>query len=138
MLDLDWLHGEDSAVRVYSEATFERKLRKELRIPDDPLPDPWGGVAPVDELLLGQISDLCEGLGLSPRQRLIVLLRAQGWTVREIAAHLEIRRQSVERHYRCIREALGESLSEAENRLPPGAVPHYGWQQTYLDSLRRR
>ncbi|HEY3285377.1 MAG TPA: sigma factor-like helix-turn-helix DNA-binding protein [Armatimonadota bacterium] len=125
-------------LRIYSEETLDRKLRKELLLLDEPAALPGGVEALTNELLLDQLRDLALGLGLSRRQQDILLLRAQGWTVREIADLLGLRRQSVEHHCRGIRDALGDSLEQAENRIPAGRVPHYGWQQVFLDSQRRR
>ena len=125
-----------SEVRVYTEAGFERKLRDERRFL--PKIKPAAGIRWLSgELLRGQFLDLLEGLPIGDRCKQVARLRVDGYTVREIAAILGISRQAVEWHWAKLNELLRPSLEAAEARMIPGRVPWYGWQEVYLESIRR-
>ncbi len=128
----------------YTEGEWERKRRRECKhykmIPLHLLL-----VEPVDtcyslarELLFQQLEDLLEGLDFSPREKEALLLRFQGYTLREIGARLGMSHRGVGRILRRCHQKLGPSLSKAEARLKPERSGHYGWQEVYLQSLRRR
>lgn len=121
---------------AYTEAQFARKLRREACMPL------VVSMAACDEssasmLVRGQLVDLLNGLELTPRQREVALLRYDGYTIEEVAERLSISTRRVCKIMACVRFAMGDDLRSTEGRLRPGAVPYYGWQQAYLESVRR-
>ncbi len=122
-------------IRIYDEAAFDRKLSREPRLPL--LEDFTPGVLSGGDLVGDQLADLIRGLGLPRRMEEVLRLKVEGYTLREIAATLELSRQRVERIWSGLLRRLPRTLEEMESRMLPGAVPHYGWQEVYLDSLRR-
>lgn len=121
----------------YTEWEWKRKRRKEklqvlLAEPVDPC------FSLSTELLFQQLRDLLEGLDFSPREKEILLLRFQGYTLREIGTRVGMSHRGVGKVLRRCHQKLGPSLSEAEARLKPERSGHYGWQEVYLQSIRRR
>ncbi|MGQ9525378.1 MAG: RNA polymerase sigma factor [Armatimonadota bacterium] len=124
-------------VKIYTEAGFARKLSDERRfLPRITPPTAVRWLA--EELLRGQLMDLLEGLPVGERCRQVARLRLDGYTVREIAGLLGITRQAVEWHWARLNELLRPGLAMAEARMEPGRVPWYGWQEVYLESIRRK
>jgi DNA-directed RNA polymerase specialized sigma subunit len=123
-------------VRIYDEAGFDRKLRREAGAPlwDDAIAS--RDVA-VRDLVQEQLIDLVEGLPLPRRSRDVMRLKIDGWTLREIASILGISRQRVERIWAGLLDRLPNSLTAMEEEMVPGQVPHYGWQEIYLNSVGR-
>ena len=122
-------------VRIYDELGFDRKLRRERKTLL------WeevtgGSMAPVNELVEGQMMDLIEGLGLPRRFGDVLRLKVKGYTLRETAAEMGVSRQRVERIWHGIQARLSARKDHMEDQMIPGRVPHYGWQEVYLASQR--
>lgn len=124
-------------IRIYSEAGFERKLRDERRFLPSIKP-PASARWLAGRLIREQFLDLLEGLPVGDRCRQVARLRLDGYTVREIAAILGISRQAVEWHWAKLNELLRPNMEAAERRMVPCRVPWYGWQEVYLEQIRRR
>lgn len=64
------------------------------------LPDEWAEAAEEDD-------DLGDGTSLTLRERQVVQLTAEGYTSREVGAHLNISHRTVEKHRENIKDKLG-------------------------------
>jgi DNA-binding CsgD family transcriptional regulator len=125
-----------NGVRIYVEAHFERKIERDRKgmIWDELT----GGRSDCPDLIHGQLMDLIEGLPLSARSRELLRLRLEGWSLRESAEILGISRQCLERLWSRTLRKLPPTLEGMEAMLDNGQVPHYGWQEVYLESMRMR
>ena len=124
---------ERREVRIFDEVALERKLRREKT---GPLMDETARFSAPDDLIHGQLLDLIEGLPESPRSKEVLQLRLEGWTLREIAGHMGVSRQRIERIWQRLGRRLPPNLTEMEAKMVPGHIPHYGWQEVFLDSTR--
>jgi DNA-directed RNA polymerase specialized sigma subunit len=125
---------EWGGIRVYDEVGFDRKLRREDKAPlfehvvsGDPV---------ANDLIFDQLMDLIEGLNLTPRMKEVLRLKVSGWSLREIAHLTGVSRQRTERIWSQILRRLPNRLTEIEAQMVPGSVPHYGWQEVYLETLK--
>ncbi|MGC8834645.1 MAG: ECF-type sigma factor, partial [Armatimonadota bacterium] len=115
---------------------LNRKLRDEQRyLQKICLPSAVRWTA--SELIRGQFLDLLDGLPISPRCREVARLRLDGYSIRETALILGITRQAVERHWAKLNSLLRPDIETAEQRMVPGRVPWYGWQEVFLEEVNR-
>ena len=126
----------DLDVKVYSEEEWEAKLRREKA---EALSDEFSLPAPSSgDLVHGQCMDLLDALDLTDREREAVRHRLEGRTLEESGELLGVSAACVHLALAGLRRRLPESLAGMEALMIPGRVPHYGWQEVYLDSLRSR
>ena len=93
---------------------------------------------PSGDLIPGQCMDLLDALDLTDREREAVRHRLEGRTLEESGELLGVSAACVHLALAGLRRRLPESLAGMEALMIPGRVPHYGWQEVYLDSLRSR
>lgn len=122
-------------VRVYDEEGFDRKVKREGK--QTLWEEITAGRTDPGDLIAGQLKDLIEGMSLPRRSKDLLLLRLDGWTLRESAQQMGISRQRVERIWSRIVKQLPTTLHGMEEMMETGRVPHYGWQETFLESMRR-
>lgn len=120
---------------AYTEDDFERKLRRERHLP---LEEEALASAPLNaNALIGeQTEELMAQWGFCARQQTVCRMRMEGHTAAEIALALGIS----ERRVYGIFQELRRLMAIHEGHLPeeePGDSPHFGWQEVYLDSVRR-
>jgi hypothetical protein len=121
-------------IRVYDEVGFDRKLRREEKAPL--FEEVVSGNAVSGDLIFDQLMDLIEGLNLTPRMKEVLRLKVAGWSLREIAHLTGVSRQRTERIWSQILRRLPNRMTEIEAAMVPGRVPHYGWQEVYLETLK--
>ena len=123
-----------NGIRVYDEEGFERKVRREGK--QILWEEVTAGMLNRGDLLTGQLLDLIEGLSLPPRSKDLLRLRLEGWSLRESAERMGVSRQRVERIWARTLERLPRTLDAMEAAMERGKLPHYGWQEVFLSTLR--
>lgn len=121
-------------LRLYDERSFERKLRREKR---GPLwEESTQSLRRPHDLIRDQTMDLIDGLDLTEAMKKTLKLKVDGWTLREIAVLHGTSRQNVEGVWGRLQTRLAPSSESLESRMIAGRVPHYGWQEVFMDSQR--
>lgn len=104
-----------------------------------PSPPPGFPRSLTQALVEEQLQDLITTLPLTERQKEIAILKVVcKYPLRDIARIIGIRRQNVEKQWVKIKKKLSKGLRALEEEIPPGACPYYGWQEVFLQTLKRR
>lgn len=104
-----------------------------------PSPPPGFPRSLSQALVEEQLRDLIHALPLTERQKEIAILKVvYKYPLRDIARIIGIRRQNVEKQWVKIKKQLSKGLRELEEEIPPKVCPHYGWQEVFLQTMKRK